>query len=77
MADPENRKLFVNMKLKILKQKFNWLVRNLQHELELIEVDLLYEISDEQKVYQLLIVLFPDLNKGVINEIKSKIIFRD
>jgi hypothetical protein len=47
MADPENRKLFANMKLKILKQKSNQSMRNLLHELELIEADLPYEISDE------------------------------
>jgi hypothetical protein len=47
MADPENRKLFVNVKLKALKQKSNQSVRNLLHELELIEVDLLYKISDK------------------------------
>jgi hypothetical protein len=51
IIDPENRKLFVNMKLKILKQKSNQLVRNLPHELELIEADLLYKINDEQKIY--------------------------
>jgi hypothetical protein len=77
IADPENRKLFANMKLKVLKQKFNQLVRNLLHELELIEADLFYEISDEQKAYYILIVLFPNLSKGVISKIKSKIIFRD
>jgi hypothetical protein len=47
MADPENRKLLANMKLKILKQKFNQSVRNLLHELKLIETKLLYEISDK------------------------------
>jgi hypothetical protein len=52
-------------------------LRNLLHELKLIEADLLYKISDEQKVYQLLIALFPDLSKGMINETKSKIISRN
>jgi hypothetical protein len=47
MADPENRKLFVNVKLKTLKQKSNQLVRNLLHELELIEANLLYKIGDK------------------------------
>jgi hypothetical protein len=47
MADSENRKLFANMKLKVLKQKFNQLIRNLLHELKLIEADLSYKISDE------------------------------
>jgi hypothetical protein len=65
------------MKLKALKQKSNQSVRNLLHELELIEADLSYKISDKQKAYYILIALFPDLNKGVICEIKSKIIFRD
>jgi hypothetical protein len=47
MTDLENRKLFANMKLKTLKQKFNQSVRNLLHELKLIEADLPYEISDK------------------------------
>jgi hypothetical protein len=47
VADSENRKLFANMKLKALKQKSNQLMRNLLHELKLIEADLSYEISDE------------------------------
>jgi hypothetical protein len=47
MTDPENRKLLANMKLKILKQKSNQLMRNLLHELKLIEADLFYKISDK------------------------------
>jgi hypothetical protein len=47
VADPENRKLLANMKLKTLKQKPNQLVRNLLHELKLIEADLLYKINDK------------------------------
>jgi hypothetical protein len=47
IADPENRKLLVNVKLKILKQKSNQSVRNLLHELELIEANLSYKINDK------------------------------
>jgi hypothetical protein len=47
MIDSENRKLFVNIKRKFLKQKFYQLVRNLLHELKLIEIDLLYKINDK------------------------------
>jgi hypothetical protein len=47
IADPENRKLLLNVKLKALKQKFDQLVQNLLHELKLIETDLLYNISDK------------------------------
>jgi hypothetical protein len=77
VADPENRKLFVNMKLKALKQKPNQSMRNLLYELKLIEADLLYKVNNEQKAYQLLIVLFPDLNKNIINETKFKITSKD
>jgi hypothetical protein len=52
-------------------------VRNLLHELKLIEVNLLYEINDERKIYQLLIALSPNLSENMINKIKSKIISRD
>jgi hypothetical protein len=52
-------------------------MRNLLHELKLIEIDLFYEISDEQKVYYILIVLSPKLSKDMISKIKSKITFRD
>jgi hypothetical protein len=52
-------------------------VRNLLHELELIEADLLYKISDKQKAYYILIALFPNLSKDIINETKFKIIFRN
>jgi hypothetical protein len=77
MIDPENRKLFVNIKLKILKQKPNQLIRNLLHELKLIEVDLLYKISDKQKAYYMLTALSPDLSKDMINKIKFKVTSRD
>jgi hypothetical protein len=52
-------------------------MRNLLHKLELIEADLLYKINNKQKAYQLLIILFPNLSKDIINKIKFKIIFRD
>jgi hypothetical protein len=52
-------------------------VRNLLHELELIEADLSYEISDKQKAYHMLTVLSPNLSKDIISEIKSKITSRD
>jgi ribosomal protein S6 len=52
-------------------------MRNSLHELKLIEADLPYKISDKQKTYYMLIILSPDLNKDVINEIKFKIISRD
>jgi hypothetical protein len=77
ITDPENRKLLANMKLKILKQKPNQLMRNLLHELKLIETDLSYKISDKQKAYHILTALSPNLSKDVINEIKSKITSRD
>jgi hypothetical protein len=47
VADPENRKLLVNVKLKTLKQKSNQSTRNLLHELKLIEADLPYKINDK------------------------------
>jgi hypothetical protein len=52
-------------------------MRNLLHELKLIETDLSYKISDKQKAYHMLTVLSPDLNKDVINKIKFKIISRN
>jgi hypothetical protein len=52
-------------------------MRNLLHELKLIETNLFYEISDKQKAYHMLIVLSPNLNKDMISEIKFKIISRD
>jgi hypothetical protein len=73
IADPKNRKLLANMKLKILKQKSNQSVRNLLHELELIEADLSYKISDKQKTYYILTALSPNLSKDMISETKSKI----
>jgi hypothetical protein len=60
-----------------LKQKSNQSIRNLLHELKLIEADLSYEISDEQKAYHILTALFPNLNKDIINKIKSKITSRN
>jgi hypothetical protein len=47
VTDPENSKLVANMKLKILKQKSNQSIRNLLHELKLIEADLPYKVSDK------------------------------
>jgi hypothetical protein len=60
-----------------LKQKSNQLIRNLLYELKLIETDLLYEISDEQKAYYILTALFPDLSKGMISKTKFKITFKN
>jgi hypothetical protein len=77
IADPKNRKLLANMKLKILKQKSNQSVRNLLHELELIEADLSYKISDKQKTYYILTALSPNLSKDIISKTKSKITSRN
>jgi ribosomal protein S6 len=52
-------------------------VRNLLHELKLIETDLFYEINDEQKAYYMLIALSPNLSKDMINKTKSKITFKN
>jgi hypothetical protein len=52
-------------------------VRNLLHELKLIEADLPYKINDKQKIYQLLTALSPDLSKNVISETKSKVTSKD
>jgi hypothetical protein len=52
-------------------------MRNLLHELKLIEINLSYKISDKQKAYYILTVLSPDLNKDIINKIKSKIISKN
>jgi hypothetical protein len=52
-------------------------VRNLLHELELIEADLPYKISDEQKVYYILTALSPDLSKDMISKTKFKITSKD
>jgi hypothetical protein len=52
-------------------------MRNLLHELKLIEADLSYKISDEQKAYHILIALSPNLSKDVISKIKFKITFKN
>jgi hypothetical protein len=52
-------------------------MRTLLHELELIEADLSYKISDKQKAYYILTALSPDLNKDIISKTKFKIIFRN
>jgi hypothetical protein len=52
-------------------------MRNLLHELKLIEADLPYKISDEQKAYHILTALSPNLSKDIINKIKSKITSRN
>jgi hypothetical protein len=52
-------------------------VRNLLHELKLIEVNLSYEINDKQKAYHILTVLSSDLSKGMISETKFKIISKN
>jgi hypothetical protein len=52
-------------------------MRNLLLELKLIEADLPYKISDEQKIYYILTALSPNLNKDIISKTKFKIISRN